>query len=57
MADVSDRDIQATTRLVIKRHGGSAGYFAASRAAQLPAATSLSCPGNKNLAVMVGLRM
>ena len=35
MADISDRDIQATARLVIRQHGGSAGYFAASRADQL----------------------
>ena len=35
MAEVSDRDIQATALLVIKQHGGSAGYFAASRADQL----------------------
>jgi hypothetical protein len=35
MADVSDRDIQATALLVIKEHGGRAGYFAASRADQL----------------------
>lgn len=32
MAEISDRDILATALQCIKRHGGSAGYFAASRA-------------------------
>lgn len=32
MAEISDRDIQAAALLVIKQHGASAGYFAASRA-------------------------
>ena len=35
MAETSDRDIQATALLVIKQHGASAGYFAASRADEL----------------------
>ena len=35
MTNVSDRDILATALLVIKRHGGSAGYFAATRADEL----------------------
>ena len=35
MAEISDRDIQATALFVIKQHGGSAGYFAASRADEL----------------------
>lgn len=35
MTDVSDQDIQATAVLVIKQHGGSVSYFAASRADQL----------------------
>lgn len=37
MVDVSNRDIQATALLVIKRHRGSAGYIAASRADELAA--------------------
>ena len=32
---VSDRDIYATAKLVIDRHGGSATYFACSRADEL----------------------
>ena len=32
---ISDRDILATALLTIKQHGGSAGYYAASRADQL----------------------
>lgn len=35
MAEVSDRDIQATALLTIKQHGRSAGYYAASMADQL----------------------
>lgn len=35
MADISDREIQATALFVIKQHGVSAGYFAARRADQL----------------------
>jgi len=32
---VSDRDIQSTARLCIKRHGASAAYFAAGRVDEL----------------------
>jgi uncharacterized protein DUF6961 len=35
MAETSDRDILATALLVIKHHGESAGYYAASRADEL----------------------
>jgi hypothetical protein len=32
---VSERDVDATARLVIRQHGGSASYFAAGRADEL----------------------
>jgi len=35
MAETSDRDILANALLVIKHHGESAGYYAASRADEL----------------------
>ena len=35
MSETSDRDILATALLVMKQHGESAGYYAASRADQL----------------------
>jgi hypothetical protein len=38
---VSDRDINATALIVIRRHGGSAGYFAARRADALLSAGDL----------------
>jgi hypothetical protein len=30
--EISDRDVYATARLLVRRHGRSAGYFAAGRA-------------------------
>lgn len=38
---VSDRDIDATALQVLKRHGASAAYYAASRADELLAAGDL----------------